>query len=129
MTRRTDADWAADIVAAVAAIYSHQASHRALPDAARSSAEPMYVDALTYRLMSVGEACKNLSPEARAFGPDVPWSDIVGLRDFLAHHYHRRDPSIVVATVEHDEDLGTLLSAAAVIAGIPPELLPVPPTP
>jgi uncharacterized protein with HEPN domain len=50
----------------------------------------------------VGEAARALSDECRAQFADVPWSDIVGLRTVLAHHYHRIDPNQVwtIAAVE-----------------------------
>jgi uncharacterized protein with HEPN domain len=43
----------------------------------------------------VGEAARALSEEARSGFAEVPWSDIVGLRTLLAHHYQRVDQSQV----------------------------------
>jgi uncharacterized protein with HEPN domain len=45
----------------------------------------------------IGESASSLSEQFRAAHPDVPWSDIIGLRIVLAHHYHRVDPNQVWA--------------------------------
>ena len=53
-------------------------------------------------LEMIGEAARALSDDFRAQFVEVPWSDIVGLRTVLAHHYHRVDPNQVwtIAAVE-----------------------------
>lgn len=50
----------------------------------------------------VGESARAMTDEARAAHPSVPWTDIVGLRTVLAHHYHRVDPAQVwtIAAIE-----------------------------
>jgi len=50
----------------------------------------------------IGEAARALSDECRARFAEVPWSDVVGLRTVLAHHYRRVDPNQVwtIAAVE-----------------------------
>ncbi|WP_158615069.1 DUF86 domain-containing protein [Cellulomonas sp. PhB150] len=70
------------------------------------------IDAITYRIITIGEAAKALSSEARA-GSDVSWSDIARMRDLLTHHYHRRDVAVVRATV--DGHLDALRRACVVI--------------
>jgi uncharacterized protein with HEPN domain len=32
-----------------------------------------------------------MTSEARARYQEIPWSDVIGLRTVLAHHYHRID--------------------------------------
>jgi uncharacterized protein with HEPN domain len=39
----------------------------------------------------IGESARAMSVDGRARYPDVPWSDIIGLRTVRAHHYHRVD--------------------------------------
>lgn len=53
-------------------------------------------------LEMIGEAARALSDDCRGQFAEVPWSDIVGLRTVLAHHYHRVDPNQVwtIAAVE-----------------------------
>jgi uncharacterized protein with HEPN domain len=43
----------------------------------------------------IGEAANSLTEDFRSQHPGVPWSDIIGLRIVLAHHYHRVDPAQV----------------------------------
>lgn len=38
-------------------------------------------------LQNIGEAAAHLSGHVRSGYPDIPWSDIVGLRNVLAHEY------------------------------------------
>jgi uncharacterized protein with HEPN domain len=45
--------------------------------------------AVLYEFLVMGEAVKRLSPEFRAGRPDVPWSQIAGMRDVLIHGYDR----------------------------------------
>ena len=40
-----------------------------------------------YQLTIIGEAVKRLSPEFRNTHPDIPWSQIAGMRDHLIHGY------------------------------------------
>jgi uncharacterized protein with HEPN domain len=44
------------------------------------------------RLLEIGEAVKGLRPELTATAPEIPWSSIAGMRDFLAHHYFATSP-------------------------------------
>jgi uncharacterized protein with HEPN domain len=50
----------------------------------------------------IGEAVKNLGEDVRAGDAKIPWSDIAGMRDLLAHEYFRVDPAIVERTVRKD---------------------------
>lgn len=43
----------------------------------------------------IGESARAMSNAARSDHPGVSWSDIIGLRVVLAHHYHRVDPDQV----------------------------------
>ncbi len=43
----------------------------------------------------IGESANLLTDGFRAQYPDIAWSDIIGLRIALAHHYHRVDPNQV----------------------------------
>ena len=45
--------------------------------------------AILYQVIIIGEATKRLSAEFRSQHPDVPWKDIAGMRDILAHQYDR----------------------------------------
>ena len=66
-------------------------------------------DAVLYRLLVIGEAAKALPDPVRDCIPDLPWRNIMRLRDLLAHHYHRVDVAIIHATC--DEPLTALNDA------------------
>ena len=57
-------------------------------------------DAVLYRLLVIGEAAKALPDPVRDSVPDLPWRNIMRLRDLLAHHYHRVDVAIIHATCD-----------------------------
>lgn len=84
----------ADIAEAIAAI----ASHRERGDLA----DGLVFDAVRIRLLEIGEAVKALPPEVTAAEPEIPWAQIAGMRDHLAHRYFDTNHAIVTATVEHD---------------------------
>lgn len=39
----------------------------------------------------IGESARAMTEGGRARYPKIPWSDVIGLRTVLAHHYHRID--------------------------------------
>lgn len=45
--------------------------------------------AILYQVIVVGEATKRLSNDFRNQHSDIPWRDIAGMRDILAHQYDR----------------------------------------
>ena len=102
-----------DILDAVAAVRAYTRTGRS---AFLRSA--MMRDAVIARLTQIGEAVKG----ARASGidlevlaPEIPWRQIAGMRDVLAHQYWRTDPAIVWSAVE--KDLNPLEAAVRKIRG------------
>lgn len=88
-----------DIKDAIAAIRQH------LEQAGETSAakeDPLLHDALLFQFVVIGEAVKNLTPETRESAPGIPWTDIAGLRDLIAHEYFRIDIHRVLEIVERD---------------------------
>lgn len=59
-------------------------------------------DALLFQFVVIGEAVKHLAPETRESAPDIPWADIAGLRDLIAHEYFRIDIHRVIEIAERD---------------------------
>jgi uncharacterized protein with HEPN domain len=59
----------------------------------------------------IGEAATQLSDELRTAHPDVPWSDIIGMRNVLIHAYRRVEPALVWQAVERLPDLETRVQA------------------
>jgi len=59
-------------------------------------------DAVRVRLIEIGEAVKGSSAGLLATEPDLPWTQIAGMRDRLAHRYFDTSHAIVQGTVDHD---------------------------
>lgn len=83
-----------DITAAIAAIREHVGRGDVL--------DGLIFDAVRVRLIEIGEAVKALPRELLATEPDVPWEQVAGMRDQLAHRYFDTSHSIVAATVNND---------------------------
>ena len=58
--------------------------------------------ALTRLLEIVGEAANRVSPETQSQHPQIPWRQIVGLRNRLIHGYEAVDIDILWDIIEHD---------------------------
>lgn len=68
-----------------------------------------------HHLQIIGEAAARLSPELRAKYPDVPWMDIISMRNVVVHHYFGIDWREVWRTVI--EDLPVLRTTVAAMLG------------
>lgn len=99
---RHDGQRLADILAAAEAIESHL-RRGGLDDG-------LVFDAVRVRLIEIGEAVRAIDPAVLDGEPDIPWVDVAGMRNHLAHRYFDTAHSIVAATVA--EDLPPLVAAA-----------------
>jgi uncharacterized protein with HEPN domain len=93
VTRR-ERERLADIDAAVVAMHAHL-ERGDLDDG-------LVFDAARVRLIEIGEAVKHLPPALLEHEPELPWSQIAGMRDLLAHRYFDTSHAILRATVDHD---------------------------
>ena len=57
---------------------------------------------LVHLLEIIGEAAVGVSAEFRTKYPNVPWNEIVGMRNRLIHGYYDIDLDIVWRTIEED---------------------------
>lgn len=57
---------------------------------------------ILHHLQILGEAARALDPAFRERFPQVPWSQIIGMRNILVHHYFEIDTEIVWNVVEND---------------------------
>jgi uncharacterized protein with HEPN domain len=61
--------------------------------------DQMLMFALVRAVEIIGEAGANVSAEGRAAAPDVPWKEIVGMRNRLVHAYFDINRNILWSTV------------------------------
>lgn len=57
---------------------------------------------IVHHIEIIGEACRSLPAEFQARHGNVPWADIVGMRNILIHHYFGIDTDAVWNVVAHD---------------------------
>ena len=50
---------------------------------------------LTHLVQTIGEAARRVSPALQKDHPEVPWSDIIGMRHRIVHDYMDVDEDIV----------------------------------
>jgi len=65
----------------------------------------MVRDAVCARLIQIGQAVKDAQIEGLKLAtlrPEIPWRNIAGMRDRLAHKYVLLDKALVWAVVERD---------------------------
>lgn len=108
---RTSAHRLKDILAACDAIDGHLSRG----PAGDPLGDGLVFDAVRARLMEIGEAVKDLPAQVTATEPDLPWREMAGMRDRLAHRYFDTSQAILVATVR--EDLPELRAAVERLLG------------
>ena len=59
-------------------------------------------DGIIRQIEIIGEATKRLANDIRERHPEIPWKDMVGMRDKLIHNYLGVDIDAVWDTVEKD---------------------------
>lgn len=60
-------------------------------DRATFLADAKTCDATAMQLVVVGESARSLSDAARAMAPEIPWSNVIGLRNRIVHGYKTLD--------------------------------------
>lgn len=66
----------------------------------------MRIDAVVRELMIIGEAAVHISQKFKDSHADIPFADIIGMRNRLIHEYFGVDIDVVLTTC--DEDLAML---------------------
>jgi uncharacterized protein with HEPN domain len=102
MTRR-DEERLDDIAVAIAAVESHLRRG--------DISDGLVFDAVRVRLIEIGEAVKQISPDLLATETSVPWQSVAGMRDRLTHHYFDTSHAILQRTI--DEDIPMLKNSLA----------------
>ncbi|MGG6262969.1 HepT-like ribonuclease domain-containing protein [Leptolyngbya sp. AN03gr2] len=70
-------------------------------DRSELQADKMRVSAILYQVLIIGEATKRLSSEFRSQHSEIPWSNMAGMRDTVAHEYDRIDFGILWGVVQN----------------------------
>jgi uncharacterized protein with HEPN domain len=94
---RDDAERLQDILEAIERIEKYAAQGRAAFDA-----DELIQTWVVHHIEVIGEACRALPDEFQARYTNVPWSDIIGMRNILVHHYFGIDQDAVWSVVERD---------------------------
>ncbi len=77
------------------------ANSASAPTSSRRQTHPVSASPTGTKTSSqTGPLAKAVSPELTATEPDIPWNDIAGMRDFLAHHYFATNPEIIQLTID-----------------------------
>lgn len=71
--------------------------------------------AVAYSIQCMGEAARRISLEFKAEHAEVPWSEIIGMRNRIAHEYDTVNFRIVWAVTQ--EDLPELRASLAAVDG------------
>lgn len=67
------------------------------------------IDAVSYAIVVIGEAASALKDVGPTLAPELPWADIRGMRNRVAHEYFGVDVKVLWETAQ--EDLPQLLAA------------------
>ncbi len=65
-------------------------------------ASQLNYDATVRNVELMGEAAKNIPEYVQARMPTVPWREIIGIRNVLAHGYFGVDNNILWHTIQHE---------------------------
>jgi uncharacterized protein with HEPN domain len=74
--------------------------------------------ALTHLVQTIGEAAQRVSAEFKQMHPQIPWREMVGMRNRIVHDYLSVDEDVIWGVVQ--QDLPPLVSLLKDI--IPPDI-------
>jgi len=94
---RGDRERLLDIVEAIERIEKHTNS-----DVVQVAEDELVQIWVLYHLQAIGEAVRSLSASLKNEYPEAPWSEIIGMRNILVHHYFEIDADIVQSAVTND---------------------------
>ncbi|MCR5672834.1 MAG: DUF86 domain-containing protein [Lachnospiraceae bacterium] len=60
------------------------------------------LDSMLFRMIQILENAKKLSGEFRERADELPWNELIGLRNRLVHDYGNVDLNIVFETLKYD---------------------------
>jgi uncharacterized protein with HEPN domain len=94
---RSERERLLDILEAIERIEKYAADGKAAFEA-----DELIQNWMVSHISIIGEACRSLSAEFQARYANVPWADIIGMRNILVHHYFGIDEDAVWSVIEKD---------------------------
>ena len=74
----------------------------AKPDPALLGTNSVYWNAVSMCILQIGELVGNLSEEFRASHNTIPWREIKGFRNIIAHAYHKVEAALTAEVIRSD---------------------------
>ena len=95
-----------DILSAIERLEERTKSVRSIDDFIGSSENMVLLDATCMLLIAIGESLKNLDKTTNGQllprYPSIPWKNVKGLRDIIAHHYFDVDAAQILWIIQNE---------------------------
>ena len=99
-------DILADIWSAIEKLEERTKSIHSVDDFLSSTSGMVLLDATCMLLIAIGESLKNLDKvtngELLPTYPSIPWKNVKGLRDIIAHHYFDVDAAQILWIIKNE---------------------------
>jgi uncharacterized protein with HEPN domain len=110
-----DRDYLLDIIEMIETVERHR------PESEDAfTGDEVLMTAVVHWIQTIGEAANSVSDDTRQRHPEVPWRQVVDMRNLLAHGYRYVDPSIVWQVVVRDLP-GLEALVRDIVVGMPEE--------
>ena len=98
-----------DILSAIEKLEERTKDIHSIDDFLCSSSGMVLLDATCMLLIAIGESLKNLDKTTNGVllptYPSIPWKNVKGLRDIIAHHYFDVDASQILWIIKNEISL------------------------
>ena len=95
-----------DILSAIEKVEERTRNIHSIDDFLGSSSGMVLLDATCMLLIAIGESLKNLDKTTDGLllptYPSIPWKNVKGLRDIIAHHYFDVDASQILWIINNE---------------------------
>ena len=71
-------------------------------DVQELNSNEILLDSMLFRIIQISENAKKLSAEYRESASELPWNELIGLRNRIVHDYGSVDLNIVFETLKYD---------------------------
>jgi uncharacterized protein with HEPN domain len=95
-----------DLLSAIEKLEERTKEIHSVDDFLGSSSGEVLLDATCMLLIAIGESLKNLDKTTEGLllptYPSIPWKNVKGLRDIIAHHYFDVDASQILWIIKNE---------------------------